>query len=360
MIIENPDRTPVTTTYPGRTRRVWHWFYRPVIYDLRPLKGNGPGNAVVTGGAFTAQINNDQTNRTIAWPDGNRACIEERATRRTDEFLTPRHDMDIDLIPNPADPDTQWKPYLPAVVYARNVSFGLYDAVVTSSTNPNEDRRWIFSGLPQTSTRVPNGRVDNDSNFGPFGVNPYNYHPFVNAEGGCPAPARKLEAINRGQLSTYMDQLTPQGFTYHEIGMVWGLRLMSREGLFRAEHQAADANGAVQRHMIFMVDGQRDTRPYTYSAWGIAGTARRRTPTDRFPSIAMENEVSEDRLAELCEVAKNEKNITLWVIAFGIDLDDLLTNCASPGRSFEAANAAELTAAFTEIATRVADLRLTN
>jgi hypothetical protein len=157
-----------------------------------------------------------------------------------------------------------------------------------------------------------------------------------------------------------MGSLRPQGYTYHEIGMLWGLRLISREGLFSAEHRVADSGGAVQRHMIFMVDGQKDTRPFTYSAWGIAAVARRRTPTGSFPSRTMEDSVSESRLAELCEVAKNNKNITLWVIAFGTDLDELLINCASPGRAFEARNAAELTATFSQIATQLAELRLTS
>lgn len=109
-----------------------------------------------------------------------------------------------------------------------------------------------------------------------------------------------------------------------------------------------------------LVDGQKDTRPFTYSAWGIAATARRRTPTGVFPSRALEDAVSESRLAELCEIAKNEKNITLWVIAFGTNLDQLLTSCASPGRAFEARNAQELTQTFAQIATQLAELRLTN
>jgi hypothetical protein len=109
-----------------------------------------------------------------------------------------------------------------------------------------------------------------------------------------------------------------------------------------------------------MVDGQKDTRPFTYSAWGIAAVSRRRTPTGSFPSRADEDAVSEQRLAELCSVAKNNKNITLWVIAFGTQLDQLLIDCASPGRAFEARNAQELTDTFSEIATQLAELRLTN
>ena len=348
----NPDTTPRTTTTPIQTHTRRHWFYRPVAYDLRPFKGNGAGDAPVPGGSFTAQINDNQTDRTITWPVGDRACIEERATRRTNEFVTPRHDMEVDLIPNPSDPDTQWQPYLPTVVYARNIQSHVRATNTTISTNPNQHDRWIFSGLPQTSTRTMG--LTNEFNY----WNPSSVADIF--EGACPSPARKLGAITQTQLSSYLTSLRPQGYTYHEIGMIWGLRLISREGLFANEHALADARGKVQRHMIFMVDGDIDTRPFTYSAWGIAGTARRRTPTGSFPSRAAEDSVSEQRLSELCTVAKNNKNITLWVIAFGTELNQLLVNCASPGRAFEARNAQELTDAFSDIAAQISELRLTS
>ena len=339
---------------PPSTRTARHWIYQPIQYDLRPMKGSGPGDAPISGGSFNAPVNDNQTNRTISWPDGDRACIEERATRRTDEtFLTPRYDMDVDLVPDSSDPDTQWKPYLPALVYARNVGSNNRETETRVSSNPLTDGRWVFSQLAPTSTRQMNLQ-STYTYFNPFGGN------FGIYEGACPSPARKLDEMSRTQLQSYMTSLRPQGYTYHEIGMLWGLRLISREGLFSSEHREADAAGAVQRHMIFMVDGQKDTRPFTYSAWGIAAVARRRTPTGSFPTRAAEDSVSEERLAELCSIAKTNKNITLWVIAFGTQLDQGLIDCASPDRAFQARNAAELTETFAQIATQMAELRLTD
>lgn len=338
----------------GTVNTARHWIYEPIQYDLRPLKGSGAGDALVSGGSFAAPVNNNQTDRTIQWPDGDQACIEERATRRTNEtFLTSRHDMDVDLVPSPSNPDTQWKPYLPALVYARNVASSSRQTETRVTTNPLTNGQWVFSGLAATVTRTMS-LTTTFNYFNPFGST------FGLYEGGCPSPARKLGEITLPQLQSYMGSLRPQGYTYHEIGMLWGLRLISREGLFSAEHSAADSGKRVQKHLIFMVDGQKDTRPFTYSAWGIAAVARRRTPTGSFPSRTLEDDVSESRLAELCEVAKTNKNITLWVIAFGTQLDDLLVNCASPGLAFEARNAAELTDTFTQIATQLAELRLTN
>lgn len=354
---EEWTETTNTNTSPGggsTTHTARHWIYRPVQYDLRPLKGNGPGSAPVSGGSFNARVNDNQTDRTISWPDGDRACIEERATRRTNEtILTPRHDMDIDLVPDPSDPETQWKPYLPSLVYTRNVWHGIRETEQGVSTNPHTNGRWIFSELNPTSTRTIS-LTSTLNYYNPWGGNMGSY------EGACPSPARKMSEISLTQLQTYMASLRPQGYTYHEIGMIWGLRLISREGLFADEHRLADAGRSVQRHMIFMVDGQKDTRPFTYSAWGIAATARRRTPTGSFPSRAAEDSVSEQRLSELCTIAKNNKNITLWVIAFGTELDQLLVDCASPGRAFEASNAQELTDAFSDIAAQISELRLTN
>lgn len=353
---EQQTETVRENTGPGpspSTRTARHWVYRPVQYDLRPLKGSGSGDAPVSGGSFTAPVNDNQTDRTIRWPDGDRACIEERATRRTDEtFLTSRYDMDVDLLPDSSDPDTQWKPYLPSLVFARNVTTDNRETETRVSSNPLTNGRWVFSQLGPTNTRQMS-LTTTYNYFNPFGGN------FGIYEGACPSPARKLGEMSRAQLQTYMGALRPQGYTYHEIGMLWGLRLISREGLFSSEHREADAAGAVQRHMIFMVDGQKDTRPFTYSAWGIAAVARRRTPTGSFPTRAAEDSVSEERLAELCSIAKTNKNITLWVIAFGTQLDRSLIDCASPDKAFEARNAAELTETFSQIATQMAELRLT-
>lgn len=343
-VTENPNE--------GTTNTARHWIYRPIDYDLRPLKGSGAGDRPVSGGTFTAPVNDNQTNRTIRWPDGDRACIEERATRRTNEtFLTARHDMDVDRVPDPSDPATQWRPYLPGVVYSRNVWASARESEQRITTNPHELNRWVFSQLPPTSTRTIN--LTGALNFyTPFGST------FAAAEGACPSPARKMGTINRGQLQSYMGSLRPQGYTYHEIGLLWGLRLISRQGLFASEHAAAEEDGAIKQHMILMVDGQRDTRPFTYSAWGVAATARRRTPADTFPSRTLEDAVSGQRLNELCTVAKDTKGITLWVIAFGTALTSDLIDCASPGRAYEARNAAELVQAFTDIATQMAELRL--
>jgi hypothetical protein len=330
--------TTTTTTY-------YQWIYKPIAYDISALKATD-SNGNVKGNSFKAPVENGNAtghprDRTITWNASN-GCIEERGNP---------YDMNVDLVPNPGQPETQWKPYLPRLVYGRNqTTTGYQQPASTGVRYPAAWlNRWAFSGSPQTKTRDVSITATN------------YYTPSVDLtqSGACPTVARKLSEIDANTLSTYLSSLTPAGFTYHDIGMLWGLRLMSPNGLFASEHAAAAASGKIARHLIFMTDGQTDTRIGAYDAWGVSAMARRRTPTDRVPTDDEQNAITETRLTELCTLAKNDKNITVWVIAFGTDLTSLLTNCASSGRAYQANNAAELTATFSQIASQIAQLRIT-
>ncbi|AMK17770.1 MULTISPECIES: TadE/TadG family type IV pilus assembly protein [Sphingobium] len=314
---------------------VYYWRYKPVDYSMADLKGAGDGNSLVSGGSFTAPVGNfsggNPTSRTITWNQTN-GCIEERATRRSDEGAgVPRYDMDVDLVPDKNNVSTQWKPFLPGLVYGRNATS------FTATTN------WVWS--ESASTKSSSNLPTPSSSTSEYGA--------------CPTYARKLAEIDSSTLSTYLAALKPAGFTYHDIGMLWGLRLMSREGLFAAEHAAAESSGRYARHLIFMTDGDTDTRIGAYDAWGMSAVARRRTPTGSIPTDEGQDDITEARLAELCNIAKNQKNITVWVIAFGTTLTTLLSDCASPGRAYQADNSDQLTATFSQIASQIAQLRVT-
>ncbi|WP_323810121.1 pilus assembly protein [Sphingobium baderi] len=319
----------------------YHWIYKPISYPMASLKGSGDGNATVSGGTLTPTpvVANGHKPRTVTWNQTN-GCIEERKTRRTDEGSdVPRYDMDVDLVPDKNNRDTQWKPYLPGLVHGRrNTSF-------TSTTN------WNYTEDSPTKTREININAQND--YLTPSSSPQEY-------GACPTYARKLAEINDAStLTTYLNALKPAGFTYHDIGFLWGLRLMSRDGIFKEENRAAEATGKVARNLIFMTDGETDPRIGAYDAWGLSAMDRRRTPIGAIPTNDQHKQITEARLTELCTLAKNDKNITVWVIAFGTDLTSLLTNCASSGRAYQANNAAELTATFSQIASQIAQLRIT-
>jgi len=349
---------PTTTTTTTTTNTYYHWIYKPIAYDIANLKATD-ANGYVKGGSFTAPVANPNTSkkihpvdRTITWNQNN-ACIEERGTRRPDDPASVvAYDMDIDLVPDPTKPETQWKPYLPGVVYGRDQTTTGYQKPSLTGTRYAAAwlNRWKYSGAAETKTRDVNINATTNY-FTPSGD--------TTQSGACPTYARKLQAINRNTLVSYLNSLTPAGFTYHDIGMVWGLRLMSRDGLFAAENRAAEASGRVARHLIFMTDGDTDTRIGAYDAWGVSAMTRRRTATDSVPTDDAQNTLTETRLTTLCTIAKSQKNITVWVIAFGTTLTPLLSNCASPNRAYQADNASELTTTFSEIASQIAQLRIT-
>ncbi|MGE4430215.1 MAG: pilus assembly protein TadG-related protein [Sphingobium sp.] len=349
-----PIPSETTTT----TKTHYHWIYKPVAYDIANLKGAN-ANGYVTGGSFTAPVANANTskdihpvNRTITWNQNN-GCIEERGTRRPDDPTSVvAYDMNIDLVPDPTKPETQWKPYLPGVVYGRDqTTTGYQRPVLTGTRYPAAWlNRWEYSASPETRTRDVN--INATTNY-------FTPSSDLTQPGACPTYARKLQATTRGTLVNYLNDLTPAGFTYHDIGMMWGLRLMSRDGLFATENRAAEASGRIARHLIFMTDGDTDTRIGAYDAWGISAMTRRRTAINAVPTDEAQNTLTETRLSTLCTAAKNQKNITVWVIAFGTDLTTMLSDCASPNRAYQADNAAELMATFSEIASQIAQLRIT-
>ena len=96
----------------------------------------------------------------------------------------------------------------------------------------------------------------------------------------CPAPAMPLTQLdnNVAAVDTYLASLTAVGVTYHDIGMIWGGRMISKNGIFATEN--ADVPGKpTNRHLIFLTDGATETLDIAYSAYGIEGLENRRRPT---------------------------------------------------------------------------------
>ena len=330
----NPNGgTPVYTTYN-------YWRYEPVTYDVTALKGSA-SSGLMAGGSFTAYLSNPSgsnttaSGRTITW-NASSGCIEERKTLRSGETggTGEPFDENIDLVPT-SDPNTQWRPLIPALVYARNVGSYSGDA---STWN------WNYGNTAATTS----GYVNLSS------------YPYDRA--ACPSIARKLQSsdggLTRGVLQSYINGLKTGGDTYHDIGFLWGLRLASAQGLFASENSTAPNGFDISRNIIFMTDGQTESHIQDYDAYGLSALDRRRTSTSSLPTDTDQNSIVEERLTQYCNAAKG-KGFTVWVIAFGTDLTSLLSNCASSGRSYQANNADQLNAAFADIASRIAQLRLT-
>jgi Flp pilus assembly protein TadG len=287
---------PCGVTNPAGSPAGWESVNFASIYNTRSI--NLP---LGTSGAMTS----------VSWP----GCVEEPDTVSTDNYSpipTGAHDLNINLVP--AAENQKWRPALNTAQYLRYAN----DAWTRNNVDTTD------SGFPRPS--------------------------FV-----CPPAARKLSAITRTELQTYVNGLTPSGQTYHDIGMVWGARFISPRGIFAAENTTAPNGDPIARHIVFMTDGAQVNDNFNYSSHGVEWWDRRITGdgngTREFNRRA-------SRLQAICRAAQQE-NITVWVVAFGTTLTQNLIDCASPGRAFQASDSTTLNARFQEIAQKIAALRLT-
>jgi hypothetical protein len=107
--------------------------------------------------------------------------------------------------------------------------------------------------------------------------------------------------------------------------------------------------------MIFLTDGQTAPLDISYGTYGLEPLDQRRRGSR--PSFTLTQTV-ENRFAVACAEVK-KRNITVWVVGFGTTLNPIMTECAGPGHSFEAADAEELNETFGKIAKQIGELRIT-
>ncbi len=266
----------------------------------------------------------DVTKDVSAWRTQSSGCIEERETYEIDDYtnvdLTRARDLDIDTPPDAGNPDTQWKPQYPAIVYDRAL-------------------QWNNTGAFSTS---------------PVTTSAEYVAPWIAGYGACPAAARKLQAWDTTSFGTYVDGLKAGGSTYHDIGMIWAGRLLSPTGLFASENANVSASRPTSRHLIFLTDGQTAPLDVSYGTYGVEPLAQRRWKPGSPLTLT---QTVEKRFSFACEEVK-KKNVTVWFIAFGTDLNPIMTDCAGEGHFFSAANAGELNDAFAKIARSIGELRL--
>ncbi|GAB5347520.1 hypothetical protein TMRO357_00438 [Alteriqipengyuania sp. 357] len=308
-----------TCRYNKRERTAATYTYNKFTVDVSgfkigDFKTGEPKSATVTiGGDFT---------RTVDWA----GCIEERETVRSGNYWpipSGAYDLQIDLAPT--SDRTRWAPALPSLIYTRG------------SPDPRESNR--FERDPIENTNDEYGQ-------------PADY---------CPTEARKLqEWPDAGKFEDYVDSLTPNGNTYHDIGLLWGARLISANGIFQSENKLTPKGGEIDRHIIFMTDGDTVANNYDYTAYGVGWFDQRTTKGNNY------NEQVNDRFKALCNEIKNmtPEGITLWVVSYGDgtrnDTETRLKKCATADTYyFHAADSAELEKTFKKIADDISQLRLT-
>ena len=315
--------TPSTTIYTKDDNGSFflNWTYKPVTFNVSGLKAGGSN----WNSSVTLPVGSNGANTAITW----NGCIEERQTVSAASYSpipNGANDLNIDMTPSAGDSTTQWGPALSGAVWGRYDNNGntLNEVTTTSSLSHN--------------------------------IGTY-----------CPAAARRLQMYTGStDFDTYVSTLTPTGNTYHDIGLIWGARLLSPTGLFASENAFTPSGGDIQRHMIFMTDGDACTGVENYTAYGANWWDRRTTgsspaPTDGCTETGTLTQQVNARTEALCNAIRNQ-NITLWVISFGDGVSGTaqtrLQNCASPGRFYTASNTAALIDNFRSIAEEIAELRL--
>jgi hypothetical protein len=313
-----------------------HYIYKPTTFDVSGLKNtasNAWRNSVSlplgsSGAAYSAN-----------W-DG---CIEERQTARVTDsdpsdnwspIPAGAKDMDIDLVPSTTDATTQWGPILDGTVYAR-----YWNGTATTNT-------FTSNQMSSSTGQVKQRNAD------------------------CPAASKLYQEWTPTNFDSYVTSLTANSYTYHDIGLLWGARLMSPTGIFAANNAPPDRD--IQRHMVFMTDGDTNANPGStsyyddapmYTAYGIDYWDRRQNDGTSNPAKSWLDANIDARTQAICDWVK-AKNITLWVIAFGSGVNqatkDRLALCASPGKSYSAADNTALTQQFNAIAAEISLLRLTS
>lgn len=333
-----------TTTFYAEKFASWTYNQMPVIVSGLKAGGSSWNSSFTIPGSLadpdtksiadpvTGSSGRDVPQSTIYWS----GCIEERQTEATTNYNpipSDALDLDIDLIPN--SDESRWKPALPQLMFTRGTTSGTnWDGTSWGSGSTSN-----WSTAPITTSTDYNNR----STF------------------FCPTEARKLQTwSDASTFQGYVNSLDPNGNTYHDIGIIWGARLMSPTGIFGSENRATPNGGEIERHMIFMTDGDTNANAYDYAAYGLPFFDARQTPAN--PTKAQLQEQVNLRFLAICNWVRN-KNITLWVINFGEgqsqDTLDRLEACASTGRYFSAADSAALQTTFQSIANQISQLRLT-
>jgi Putative Flp pilus-assembly TadE/G-like len=290
----------------------WEWEYKPVSYDVSGVFGSK---------TLTAPTGADMVNQTHSW----NGCIEEADTVNTatwNPVPAGAYDLDIDLVPS-TDAE-KWAPMLGSLVKPR----------YQDGTSKYRQGNYVLGNMTSLEDKEAIWTI-------------------------CPKAARQLDEMpDRTELVTYLAEsngFIADGATYHDLGMIWAGRMISPDGIFASRNATAPNGDAISRHVVFMTDGVMFGNNRVYSPYGYEWWDRRVTSDgDQNNNTAIHAE----RFQAACRAVRN-KNVTIWVVAFGTSLTQNLIDCATPGRAYRANDGDALDAAFRDIAEKIADLRLT-
>lgn len=247
--------------------------------------------------------------------DSGDACIEER-------FTIGASPMRIGTTVSQADIDSRAPD-----IHQTALQFGRYDPGAHTRTG----------SVSTTSVRVGNSNLS------------------FSMQHGCPSEARRLqeygdEAAFRTAINSATARVT--GGTYHDVGMLWGLRFLSRTGFFAADNPTEIDQVPVNQHIVFMTDGRLEIYPGHYSSHSVENRMSRTPGTGTLASRHLA------RFNSICNRAK-AMGVTIWVIALDVtDIRDI-TPCATTPSHFYTSDGSDLEEVFAAIGQGIGNLRLT-
>lgn len=164
----------------------------------------------------------------------------------------------------------------------------------------------------------------------------------------CPTPITPL-SDNATNLTTAIDAMGANGWTYIPGGLVWGWRVLTQQDPF--SQGAPSTNTKVKRAIVLMTDGANTKSP------NVDGSGN---SLHEGSDISLSN----SNLAEVCtNIKAASEDIHIYTIAFSVTdttIKNLLQNCATtPTDYYDATNAASLVTAFANITISLKNLRLT-
>ncbi|WP_188658722.1 TadE/TadG family type IV pilus assembly protein [Sphingomonas metalli] len=302
---------------------------------LRPLWRYGPANwdttvflNSISSGSPAADDPTRLDGSTSRWT----GCVEELDTTTGSSFSVTSLPDDLNPDSKPTTATNLWRP-----MWA--------------------DATWQRDGTAEQD--VKDDAIGGDSSWGSPSYN-YSYRSggYMSGNGfiSCGMPAQKLKVMTAQNVRDYVydADFKALGGTYHDVGMIWGARMISQDGIFAADTARWPGRKDPQRTIVFMTDGNMAPNRPIYGLWGVEQNANR-TGGATDDGTNYDNHVARFRV--VCDAAKR-KGVTIYVVALGTAITPDLTYCASPGQTYQASSTQQLTDAFRNIAQRIAMLRI--
>jgi len=322
--------------YSGTVNVARHLPNRQIVRNMQYPDCNGYGYVSTPNGSYygcnSATYDNVHINNTAwgvpgesvgkriaAWRRSGEGCIEERASVATASYL----------------------PQIQTTVTQEDI-----DRVASGSGDINH--QWGRYDYEQWSNYVKAGTKTRSA---PSAISDAPYWQVA-----CPSEAKRLRTYaGETGFQNAINQATARvtGGTYHDIGMIWGMRYISPTGLFASSNPTEFSGYPVNKHIIFMTDGLTDTQtnPWYYSAYGVNAVETRLQGS----GTGDENHVA--RFHSACALART-MNITVWVIALDVSDTTDVEPCASSPDHFKTSDGTDLEEVFEEIGKGIGDLRL--